>query len=69
MNEELEEEDLDMTQARNELMNITAFWVRERSFNLNRIIYTLRDCLNYYEYQNREDADFEDGDEWMVMSE
>ena len=66
---QLEQEDLNMSQARNEAHNIVGFWIRERGFSLSDVIYMLKDTLNYYEYQNREDMEFDDGDDWGVVPE
>lgn len=60
------EEDMNMTQARNELASLIDWWGRERGLNANDAIFLLKDGLNALEWQNREDADC-DGDEWRIV--
>ena len=64
MSDELELEDIGMTQARNDLMARTSYWMREGELNLPAMVYLLKDILNYYEYQNREDAEFDE--DWRI---
>ena len=63
----IEQEDLNMTQARDELAQLIAWWGRERSLAATDAIFLLKDGLNVLEWQNREDAEFDEGDEWMLM--
>ncbi len=60
---DLEMEDLNMTQARNELMCMIARWDSERGLCPADAIYLLKDALNMLEWQNREDAMEE---EWRI---